>query len=904
MNHRHSYTPLNVPHSMSGSIEANSLSLLRVSPSFYKRIYFLLRAQHTIVNSIDRSLAEFHLEPGTPDYVAVQTYMKVISDLNKSDYANLLQIAFTSVQDIKMALAKTLSPQVDKVGYSLLSAVLSISRLIDIFSFTCSSMGNEHIPYESIVDKKPVQQRSKTMLRRPSDASILDHSKPLQITSSQSFITSSVLVQSSQSQQPVENSNLIECLQENPEQEEKQDQFKTQSDSKRLSRKLQKTSNTGSSPTVGIETEYIICRICDKKVPLCLIETHSKNCALAYESSKTMSSTDDRMTKLQALARQTILRKKWPGDEQFTNAVILPILHVVILLDRAICIDMDSNLIDAATELDIIADAMMSITMDMFFPEGSSIINKANTLLSNKLNATDSFSRALDVVRRTSINVSEERFFLPLVNNNMELDHDDDITLENENLLLTQVKREKKYQMGTTTIADFKFIKRISSGAYARVYLGKKNKTGDIYAIKVIPKTGLRQKNEVQRVKIEKDILMKTYSPFMIRFFYSFIGEHNLYLVMEYLPGGDLYSVLQANGSIDEESSLVYTVQIVLALQFLRENQIIHRDLKPDNILVDSEGHLKLIDFGLSYFGMVDRSLSFNGGSSLLTVTDSCVGTPDYTSPEIILSQPHTFTADYFSLGCILYEFLVGIPPFHGQTPSETFQKVVKGHYDSESLEDNSEEVQDLISRLLCPDPKRRIGANSIDEIKNHPWFAGVDWNKIEMLPKPFVPQLCGKEDTSYFEDRTFSLGQKTDEKDIIDDIRLCKSDEDKKRSRSSSIMSIIVDDDSADASNNDSAIIEDEMKNFQSISIHQLQETTNEEARIRRKNLPATSLQMDENEFHAQTINNITHKKEKKKRSSRRRLPRKSYMPGKNNGVSSPINHQVDDSCDDDLFL
>ena len=658
MNHRHSYTPLNVPHSMSGSIEANSLSVLRVSPNFYKRIYFLLRAQHTIINSIDRCLADFHLEQGSPDYDAVQAYTKVIQDLNNSDYANLLQIAFTSVQDIKMALAKTLSPQVDKVGYSLLSAVLSISRLIDIFSFTCSSAGGDHTPFEPFPDPKPVHAKPKAVMRRPSDASIIEHSKPLQITSSQSFIaTSSVLAQD----EATTSSSLLTENQEHQSIEENQQRVHTHHSKHNSSRKLHKSTNTGSSPSVGIETEYIICRICDKKVPLCLIETHSKNCALAYESSKTMSSTDDRMAKLQALARQTILRKKWPGDEQFTNAVILPILHVVILLDRAICIDIDSSLIDAAGELDIIADAMMSITMDMFYPEGSAIINKANTLISNKLNATDSFSRALDVVRRTSINVSEEFFFIQYSSSSITSStsstertnsegSNDSNDFENQNITLSTLKNDKKYQMGTTTIADFKFIKRISSGAYARDYLGKKNKTGDIYAIKVIPKTGLRQKNEVQRVKIEKDILMKTYSPYMIRFFYSFIGEHNLYLVMEYLPGGDLYSVLQANGSIDEESALVYTVQIVLALQFLRENQIIHRDLKPDNIVVDSEGHLKLIDFGLSYYGMVDRSLALNSGSALLTVTDSCVGTPDYTSPEIILSQPHTFTADYFSL--------------------------------------------------------------------------------------------------------------------------------------------------------------------------------------------------------------------------------------------------------------
>ncbi|OHS98533.1 AGC family protein kinase [Tritrichomonas foetus] len=802
MHHRHSYTPINVQRSLSGSISASSFSLLRISPTFYKRIYNLLRAQHTIISSLQRSLLDTKVPLDSPDEAAVKSFSKAVNNVLTADYADLLQVSFSSVQDIKMALSKTLSPHIDKVGYSILSAILSISRLMDIILYTCSPVNNEEEGGQQMAAK----------MRRPSDASVKDLTKSIHIP-----------------------------------------HMKTEAESHGR-RRLQKNTNTSSFPSVLTEPEYIICRICDKKVPLCLIETHSKNCALVYETSKNMVSADERMQKLQALAKQTILRRPWPGDEQFTTAVILPILHAVILLDRAICIDIHK--LSASDELDVIADAMMSITLNVFYPEGADIIDKANTLLSEKLNATDDLTIALDVVKRTSL-----------------APNDDSILM-----------------MGnTTTIADFKFIKRISSGAFARVYLGKKNTTGDIYAIKVIPKTGLRQKNEVQRVNIEKDILMKTYSPYMIKFFYSFIGEYNLYLVMEYLPGGDLYSVLQANGSIDEDSALVYTVQIVLALQFLRENRIIHRDLKPDNILVDSEGHLKLIDFGLSYFGMVDRSLS--SGSSLMTVTDSCIGTPDYTSPEIVLSQPHTFAADYFSLGSILYEFLVGVPPFHGQTPSETFQKVVKGHYDTEALEDFSEEVQDLISKLLCSDPTKRIGASSIEEIKQHPWFADVDWNHIENLPKPFVPQLSGKEDTSYFEDRTFSLGQQTDEKDIIDDIQLCRKVEEKERR--SSILSIIVDDESPA---NDS-LIEDEMKNFQSVSIHQLQETTKEEARMRRK-----ISKFDEN-AECQCIPEF---KTEKKTRTRRRLPRKSYMPVKNNGISSPTrnheNHYIDDSCDEEF--
>jgi serine/threonine protein kinase len=200
----------------------------------------------------------------------------------------------------------------------------------------------------------------------------------------------------------------------------------------------------------------------------------------------------------------------------------------------------------------------------------------------------------------------------------------------------------------TPSIADFAFIKRISRGATASVFLARKNKTGDIFAIKATPRSALQQKNQALRLLVEKDILLQFSHPHIVNFFYSIVGEHNLYLVTEFVPGGDLYSLLQNLGSLTEDVAKFYAIELLIALRFLRENGICHRDVKPDNILISASGHLKLTDFGLSFLGMVDRA---SDGARLMSEAKSFVGTPDYIAPEIILNHPHSFRVDYWSLG-------------------------------------------------------------------------------------------------------------------------------------------------------------------------------------------------------------------------------------------------------------
>lgn len=281
---------------------------------------------------------------------------------------------------------------------------------------------------------------------------------------------------------------------------------------------------------------------------------------------------------------------------------------------------------------------------------------------------------------------------------------------------------------------------------------------------------------------------------------------------MEYLPGGDLYSLLQNVSALDEDTARIYTIQIAQAIGYLHSRNIIHRDIKPDNILIAADGKLKLTDFGLSYIGCVNRqvndmnsprkplkptrSLTFNYGNPLgkepsslsnfrnrnnsiselippntenVVESKSLVGTPDYIAPEIILNLPHTFTVDWWSLGVMVYEFLVGAPPFHGETVEETRDLIVKGRYRRPTMEEDdvSEDCADFIDCLLQQNQKKRLGSKGLDEVLNHKWLKCVDIEKIE---PPFVPELKSEFDTTYFEER-YSSNERVDD-DIFDDIK------------------------------------------------------------------------------------------------------------------------------------
>ncbi|KAJ2824867.1 rim15, signal transduction response regulator, partial [Coemansia sp. 'formosensis'] len=494
------------------------------------------------------------------------------------------------------------------------------------------------------------------------------------------------------------------------------------------------------------------------------------------------------------------------------------------------------------------------------------------------------------------------------------------------------------------SIHDFVVLKPISKGAYGSVYLAKKRTTGEYYAIKILKKADMISKNQISNVKAERAIMMaQTGSPFVVRLLYTFQSRTSLYLVMEYLNGGDCAALLKAIGTLSEDWARNYLAEVVLGIEDLHARNVVHRDLKPDNLLIDSEGHLKLTDFGLSKLGFLGRRVDqhalshpinandsallsgtspgavtsssrvwqpyvsgsaesargvstdhlstlddgssqpmtpmqaavvipsistpppmksdrFNSQHSPQTRPDSvqgkrvsalkgsptlpnglgsdgssnavagsstslsssastsseaygntpaprhqkhALGTPDYIAPESILGLESGKSVDWWALGIICYEFLFGIPPFHDETPEKVFSNILSAdldfydelreqlkreneekraqheqkralrhqasgspdedgdsddeHEDGDGCDDTgvadiSPDARDFITRLLCRDPKKRLGYNGAAEVKAHPIFAGIDWDTLLETQPAFVPQVDDVEDTDYFD--------------------------------------------------------------------------------------------------------------------------------------------------------
>ncbi|CAH2035750.1 unnamed protein product [Thlaspi arvense] len=326
-------------------------------------------------------------------------------------------------------------------------------------------------------------------------------------------------------------------------------------------------------------------------------------------------------------------------------------------------------------------------------------------------------------------------------------------------------------QKDRTSIDDFEIIKPISRGAFGKVFLARKRTTGDFFAIKVLKKLDMIRKNDIERILEERNILITVRYPFVVRFYYSFTCSDNLYLVMEYLNGGDLYSLLQKVGCLDEDIARIYIAELVLALEYLHSLKIVHRDLKPDNLLIAYNGHIKLTDFGLSKIGLINNTIDLSGPESNASprrnsyhsqksqeeerIRHSAVGTPDYLAPEILLGTEHGYAADWWSVGIILFELITGIPPFTAARPEIIFDNILNGKMPWPDVPgEMSYEAQDLINRFLVHEPEKRLGANGAAEVKSHPFFEGVDWENLALQKAAFVPQPESIDDTSYFVSR------------------------------------------------------------------------------------------------------------------------------------------------------
>ncbi|KAL4936670.1 hypothetical protein BDV06DRAFT_227672 [Aspergillus oleicola] len=479
------------------------------------------------------------------------------------------------------------------------------------------------------------------------------------------------------------------------------------------------------------------------------------------------------------------------------------------------------------------------------------------------------------------------------------------------------------------SIKDFEIIKPISKGAFGSVYLSKKKTTGEYYAIKVLKKADMVAKNQVTNVKAERAIMMwQGESDFVAKLYWTFSSKDYLYLVMEYLNGGDCASLVKILGGLPEDWAKKYIAEVVLGVEHLHGRGIVHRDLKPDNLLIDQKGHLKLTDFGLSRMGLVGRqkrvlkslneqavdtskqgsfpratsiassrsaSFDFHGNSSpgstplitpdvagsmpqpsyfslnqgglsrqtsrrasgyrsdsggsenlhgifralslnegdetpgalsippsesaheeevpseagespslqplqptqsnvstdtppqqammppLMALFDPedhnrrFVGTPDYLAPETINGVGQDEMSDWWSLGCIMFEFLFGYPPFNAGTPDEVFENILyrRINWPEETEELASPESIDLMNKLMAINPRERIGANLEEkypnggaEIRDHPWFSDINWDTLLEDKAQFVPNLENPEDTEYFDARGATLQAFTEEEE------------------------------------------------------------------------------------------------------------------------------------------
>ncbi|KAI9590845.1 kinase-like domain-containing protein [Syncephalis fuscata] len=347
----------------------------------------------------------------------------------------------------------------------------------------------------------------------------------------------------------------------------------------------------------------------------------------------------------------------------------------------------------------------------------------------------------------------------------------------------TQVPPTRQVRL---SLSDFQLLSQIGQGGYGQVYLAQKTDTGEMCAVKKMNKQMLHKLNEVQHVLTERDVLTTSTSPWLVKLFYAFQDTEHLYLAMEYVPGGDLRTLLNHRGILRVKNARFYFAEMVTAVDALHQLGYIHRDLKPENFLIDATGHIKLTDFGLSNGTLSQAQIEtirekFNSTSNHLLIRRnskqkrnlqlmrrqnlsrafSTVGSPDYMAPEVLTAiGGYDHVVDYWSLGCVLYEFLAGHAPFTGATTDEVWNNVrhwkkvlERPKFNNPSININfTDDAWHLITQLIT---HRECRLSSLDSIKKHPFFRTTEWEDLRSHKVPFVPKLSAPDDNTYFDDFT-----------------------------------------------------------------------------------------------------------------------------------------------------
>ncbi|XP_060063493.1 cGMP-dependent protein kinase 1-like [Ylistrum balloti] len=295
-------------------------------------------------------------------------------------------------------------------------------------------------------------------------------------------------------------------------------------------------------------------------------------------------------------------------------------------------------------------------------------------------------------------------------------------------------------------LSDISIVATLGVGGFGRVELVQvNNDNSKTFALKILKKHHIVETRQQEHIMNEKKIMSESRSDFIVRLYRTFKDRKYLYMLLEVCLGGELWTVLRDKGSFDDSTTRFYTGCVVEAFAYLHNKGVVYRDLKPENLLIDTQGYVKLVDFGFAKkVGLGRKTWTF-------------CGTPEYVAPEIILNKGHDISADYWSLGILMFELLTGSPPFTGQDPMKTYNIILKGIDAIDFPRKITKNAQNLIKKLCRETPSERLGfgRGGVREIQKHKWFEGFNWDGLKKRSHkpPISPSIKGTTDTSNFDD-------------------------------------------------------------------------------------------------------------------------------------------------------